>query len=207
MAGGDSSLTVNEWTAQFKTTQAILAEEKNKWEASDDSKLRKLMFPKQNMPKTQRKRKEHPRQEPTVPPAKRKKGRPPGKTTTRSESNTFSPTEISDESAPAQPEKKGRPQKKNPIQFQQIISETGIPEVNKVQPQRSALAIAHLHRVRKVHEDGTLQITPCIYCFQAGKQCVKSSGSTSCSWCLQRRKKCEGAVELGRWVDKDDTRV
>jgi len=208
MAGGDSSLTGHEWTAQFKKTQDILAEEKNKREESDDSKLRKLMFPKQTMPKKQRKRKEHSRQELTVPPAKRKKGKPPpGKTNTRSESNTFSPSGISDESAPAQPKEKGRPHKKIPIQSQQAISETEIPEVNKILPQRSALATVRLHRVRKVHEDGTLQITPCIYCFQAGKQCVKSSGLSSCSCCLQRRKKCEGAVALGKWVEKDDTRV
>ena len=74
-------------------------------------------------------------------------------------------------------------------------------------PLHSASAIAHDARVDKVHSDGTLQITPCDRCFTSRKQCIKHDSSKSCSWCLQVRKRCEGAIELGKWTEVDGKRV
>lgn len=66
---------------------------------------------------------------------------------------------------------------------------------------------AQVHNVHKVHRDGTLQISPCNRCFKSCRQCIKTTTSKCCSYCLQIRKKCEGAVELGRWIDIDGKRV
>jgi hypothetical protein len=74
-------------------------------------------------------------------------------------------------------------------------------------PQRSAKAIAHDARVEKVHSDGTLRITPCNRCFTFRTQCVKDDSSKSCSRCLYTRKRCEGAIKLGKWTDIDRKRV
>ena len=74
-------------------------------------------------------------------------------------------------------------------------------------PVRSESAIAHDLRVRQIHDEGTIVITPCLLCVNSLKQCIKSDLSGTCSSCLHIRQKCEGAVEMGKWVDLDGKRV
>jgi hypothetical protein len=61
-------------------------------------------------------------------------------------------------------------------------------------------------KVQRIHTEGTLQITPCEPCFRSLRQCIKLHYH-SCSWCLQSHTRCEGAVQLGLWVESAGKQV
>ena len=83
----------------------------------------------------------------------------------------------------------------------------GVRPTKTTQSKRSASAIAHDERVRKIHDEGDIQMDPCTRCFKAYKQCIKARNWNTCSACLQARKKCEGSNKLGRWVQSDGEKV
>ena len=60
-----------------------------------------------------------------------------------------------------------------------------------------------LNLVLRKHNRGKIQITPCLRCFKMRRQCVKDTKGEkkSCTSCRLSRCRCEGAVELGKWVE------
>lgn len=74
-------------------------------------------------------------------------------------------------------------------------------------PAGSTSAIAYDKRVRELHEQGTVVITPCQHCFTSLQQCVKTNLSGSCWYCSHIHRACQGAIEMGKWVDRDGKRV
>jgi len=59
------------------------------------------------------------------------------------------------------------------------------------------------------HDRGTIQIAPCLRCFKTRRQCVKDTrgDQKSCTYCRFARCRCEGAVELGKWVQMNGASV
>lgn len=59
--------------------------------------------------------------------------------------------------------------------------------------------IRHLH-LQSIHNQGTLQITPCNRCFKTFRQCVKLKNN-KCTWCIHTKKSCQGTIKLGTWIE------
>jgi hypothetical protein len=58
-----------------------------------------------------------------------------------------------------------------------------------------------ISRLLSIHDRGTVQTAPCLRCFRTRRQCVRTGGQKSCTYCRLARCRCEGDVELGRWVE------
>lgn len=58
-----------------------------------------------------------------------------------------------------------------------------------------------ISRLLRIHDRGTVETTPCLRCFRTRRQCVRTGGQKSCTYCRLARCRCEGDVELGRWVE------
>lgn len=177
---------------------SIIAEEKREEEQRLMHKFRKLMFPK-----------------PPVQPKKAPSRRPPIQlrskviTTTRKSNVTKRATRSRQPKATFS---QGLATQRRVTALYGQTKSLGSSQASrgfckKLPGQRSAPAIAVLRKVRESHIAGVIQIAPCFRCFNSGKQCVKLTLYRPCSWCSMVRQRCEGAVELGRWVEQGDKRV
>jgi hypothetical protein len=170
-------MSSEEWVANFQRTLAAQAQEKTKAEVEYNQKFRKLLFPEVS-----------PEQQPQS-----SQGRKGGHLTEQRRKSVF-----------AQSTKK--PTGSKPKTNQSLKSSMKVVKP-RIPGQRSETALAVLRKVRDIHDAGTIQITPCSRCFERCRQCVKSSASRACAACLKERKRCEGAYELGKWVEHGDQRV
>jgi len=66
-----------------------------------------------------------------------------------------------------------------------------------------------LNLLLRTHDRGIIQIAPCLRCFKTRRQCVKDTrgDQKSCTHCRYSRCRCEGAVELGTWIQVNGTSV
>lgn len=197
-------VSLDEWAFHFEETKNTLSEQKVKEQEELTQKLRMALFPKSKVvpaltkisPDEEKQSKK--RKEPTTAVTL---WRPKKKLT------KLKPT-------PLRRKKKLVTLKINDLRTAKSMCTT--PSLNlseapiKTRPRPpvcSASAIAHDLQVRKIHDEGTIVITPCLRCVNSLKQCIKSDLSGTCSSCLYIRQKCEGAVEMGKWVDSDGKRV
>ena len=196
-------VSLDEWAFHFEETKNTLSEQKIKEQEELKQKLRTALFPKSKVvaPLTKKSANEKHSKKRKQPTTAVSSDRPKKKLT------KLKPT-------PLRPKKKLVVLKINGLRTAKSNDTT--PSLNPSEapiktppppPVRTANAIAHDLRVREIHDEGTIVITPCLRCVNSLKQCVKSDLSDTCSSCLCIRKKCEGAVEMGKWVDSDGKRV
>jgi hypothetical protein len=197
-------VSLDEWAFYFEETKNTLSEQKIKEQEELKQKLRTVLFPKSKVVPALTK----------ISPNEEKQSKKRKQPTTAVSSHRLKKKLTKLKPTPLRPKKKLVTLKINGLRIAKSNDTT--PSVNPSEapsnnrpppPVRSESAIAHDLRVREIHDEGTIVITPCLRCVNSLKQCIKSDLSGPCSSCLHIHQKCEGAVEMGKWVDSDGKRV